>query len=214
MLTWSSRLSKTRRKRPVPETWVTPEILETFEPKPASQAIVQDPKSLSVDTTGDSIIVGGKGSAVVYSMSQRSVVHTLDCGKSSVLASALAGERPVLGLSSGSVKIFDKATELASFSAHSGAVTALALHPCGDVLASVGVDKSFVIYDLQTMKQIKQQYTDSGMYLVLFTLRGTTDTRRHHMCCIPPRRPSLCHWHFGRLHRALRYQHFRKACKL
>ena len=45
---------------------------------------------------------------------------------------------------------------------HAGEVTAITLHPCGDILSSVGVDKSWVTYDLNTGKPVCQVYTESG----------------------------------------------------
>ena len=74
------------------------------------------------------------------------------------------GNKPVVSLSTGAVKIFDSGKELANFSQHAGAAITLAMHPCGDILASVGADKSFILYDLQTLKPVTQQYTDAGKW--------------------------------------------------
>jgi len=74
------------------------------------------------------------------------------------------GNKPVVSLSTGAVKIFDNGKELANFSQHAGAAITLAMHPCGDILASVGADKSFILYDLQTLKPVTQQYTDAGKW--------------------------------------------------
>jgi pre-mRNA-processing factor 19 len=61
------------------------------------------------------------------------------------------------------VKIFDvSGAEVASFSSHAGGITALALHPSGEILASVGVDKSYVLYDLSSLKPMSQIFTNSG----------------------------------------------------
>jgi hypothetical protein len=59
--------------------------------------------------------------------------------------------------------VLDAGQSVASFTNHAGAATGLALHPCGDLLVSVGVDKSFVYYDLEKLTVISQVYTDSGM---------------------------------------------------
>lgn len=58
--------------------------------------------------------------------------------------------------------MLDNGQAVASFTSHAGAATGLALHPCGDLLLSVGVDKSFVYYDLSSMTVVSQVYTDSG----------------------------------------------------
>jgi pre-mRNA-processing factor 19 len=70
----------------------------------------------------------------------------------------------VIATATGKVKIFDGAAEVATFSSHAGAATAMALHPCGEMLASVGEDKSYVYYDLSSLKPITKVYTDSGKY--------------------------------------------------
>ena len=59
------------------------------------------------------------------------------------------------------VKAFENGVEVSSFSGHAGAVTALALHPSGDILASVGVDKNYTFYDLTSSVQVLQISTDS-----------------------------------------------------
>lgn len=74
-----------------------------------------------------------------------------------------AGNRAILGTSAGAVKIFENDVEISSFSGHAGEVTALALHPSGEILASVGVDKSYIFYDLSSSTQALQMSTDSGM---------------------------------------------------
>lgn len=99
----------------------------------------------------------------VYSVSQGQVVQTLKCGGGSVTDAVWCGNKPVVALSTGAVKVFDNGAEAASFDRHAGAVSAVALHPCGDILASVGVDKSYVLYDLQSLQTISQVSTDSGM---------------------------------------------------
>lgn len=79
---------------------------------------------------------------------------------SAITGAVWFGARPVISTSSGAVMVFGDSE--ATFTSHAGSANALALHPCGDILASVGVDKSFVFYDLATGKAITQVYTDSG----------------------------------------------------
>lgn len=71
------------------------------------------------------------------------------------------GSQPVVSTSSGAVKVFGK--DEVTFTSHAGSANGLALHPSGDILASVGVDKSFVFYDLTRGTAVTQVYTDSGM---------------------------------------------------
>ena len=81
---------------------------------------------------------------------------------SSVTDSLWAGNRIVTGTSAGTVKIFEDGNEIASFSGHAGEVTGLAVHASGDILASVGVDKSYILYDLTSFAQSLQIFTNSG----------------------------------------------------
>jgi hypothetical protein len=127
----------------------------------------------------------------VYSVSQGQVVQTLKCGGGSVTDAVWCGNKPVVALSTGAVKIFDNGAEVASFDRHAGAASAVALHPCGDILASVGVDKSYVLYDLQSLQPITQVSTDSGMFMFMKERTQSLTLSRTHHCCIPPRRSSV-----------------------
>lgn len=71
----------------------------------------------------------------------------------------------MVSTSSGTVKVFGDGE--ATFTSHAGSANGLALHPGGGILASVGVDKSFVLYDLEAGKAVTQIYTDSGMLMML-----------------------------------------------
>jgi pre-mRNA-processing factor 19 len=71
----------------------------------------------------------------------------------------------VIATAVGRTKIFEGQEEVAVFSAHAGEVSGLALHPSGDVVASVGIDKSYVLYDLTTSTVVTQVYSNSGMFL-------------------------------------------------
>jgi pre-mRNA-processing factor 19 len=106
---------------------------------------------------------GPEGSAVVYSISKKEAVHTLKFGKGHITDAVWWETRPIISTSTGAVKIFDGAKEIGSFAVHAGSATGLTLHPTGDLLASVGSDKSYVVYDLESMAQVTRVFTDSGM---------------------------------------------------
>lgn len=89
--------------------------------------------------------------------------RSLDIGEP-VTCTVWTGSKVILGTSKGSVKVLDSGSEVASFHVHAGAVTGLTVHPGGRILASVGVDKSFVFYDLETLQQVSRGYTDAGMF--------------------------------------------------
>lgn len=157
------QLSSTRRKRAVPAEWATPEVLQSFDTQSTSEPLYPGSQSLAVDKTGDLVLLGGvDGVAGVYSVSQGQIVHTLKCGGGAVVDGVWYGNKPVVALSTGSVKVFDEGKEIASFDQHAGTVAALALHPCGDILASVGVDKSYILYDLESLKPVTQIFSSSG----------------------------------------------------
>ena len=113
--------------------------------------------------SGDLALIGGvEGTAGVYSTSQKKLGHELKIGPDAVTDAVWAGSRAAFATSSGLVKLFENGTEVSTFSGHAGEVTALAVHPRGDILASVGVDKSYILYDLTTSLQATQVHTDSG----------------------------------------------------
>ena len=109
------------------------------------------------------LIGGTDGVAGVFSNSQRQMTQTLKGGSGSITDGLWAGHRPVIATSSGAVKVFDNGLETGNFTSHAGEATAVALHPSGDILASVGIDKSYVFYDLTSSTPATQVYTNSGM---------------------------------------------------
>jgi pre-mRNA-processing factor 19 len=121
-------------------------------------------RALALDKSGDLALFGGIDEvAIVYSISQKQTVHTIKVGKGSITDAIWWGTRPIIALSTGAVKVFEDGKEIGSFTVHAGPATGLALHPSGDLLASVGSDKSYVIYDLASTTQVTRVFTDSGM---------------------------------------------------
>ena len=155
------RLSKTRRKRTVPEDWATSEIVSSFTLMHKSKSLYTGARTITVDASGDLALLGGSdGTAGVFSISQNKLVQELSVG-SSVTDTLWAGSKAIVGTASGTVKAFEKGIEVSSFFGHDGAVTALALHPSGDLLASVGVDKTYAFYDLTSSALVLRISTDS-----------------------------------------------------
>ena len=97
------------------------------------------------------------------SISKQQIVQTLKVG-APVTDTVFAGSTAVVASSSGSVKFFDNGVETASFDAHAGETTAVVVHPAGDIVASVGVDKSYVLYDLATSSVVTQIYGNAGKF--------------------------------------------------
>ncbi|PYH40199.1 WD repeat PRP19 family protein [Aspergillus saccharolyticus JOP 1030-1] len=161
-------LSKTRRKRPIPEGWATSENISAFKPTQTSETLQSGARTLSVNSSGELAIVGGaEGTASVYSVSQKQLAQTLQAS-GPVTSAAWAGDKAIIASSTGSVKVFENGNEVASFSSHAGAATAVAVHATGDIVASVGADKSYVLYDLTTNAVITQIFSDASLLSVHF----------------------------------------------
>ena len=162
LLTKLLRLSKTRRKRAVPEDWATSETFRSFSPVNKSDRSYAGARTVSLDPSGDLALFGGSdGNAGIFSISQNKLIREFSVG-GSVTDNLWAGNRTVIGTSAGTVKIFEDGNELTSFAGHAGEVTGLALHASGEILASVGVDKSYILYDLISSAQLLQIFTNSG----------------------------------------------------
>ncbi|OQE31512.1 hypothetical protein PENSTE_c001G10154 [Penicillium steckii] len=161
-------LSKTRRKRPVPEGWATSDNISAYKPTESSEPLYPGGRALSVNSTGELALVGGADGVVgVYSIAQKNVLQTLKAD-GPVTGATWAGEKAVVASSTGSVKVFENGSEVASFASHAGEVTAISVHPTGDILASVGIDKSYVLYDLSANSVITQIFTDAALLSVQF----------------------------------------------
>ncbi|KAK8157429.1 cell cycle control protein [Phyllosticta citrichinensis] len=157
------QLSSTRRKRPVPEGWVTADSIASFDTTHTTDSLYPGGKALALDKSGDLALLGGvDGVAGVYSISQKQAVQALKAG-SQVTDGVWYENKPVVATSAGAVKVFEEGAEVAQFESHAGPVTSLSLHPCGDILASTGVDKSYVLYSLEDNKVLTQIYTDAEL---------------------------------------------------
>ncbi|KAL4782239.1 WD40-repeat-containing domain protein [Aspergillus varians] len=161
-------LSKSRRKRPVPEGWATSEAISAYKPAESTDPLYPGGKVLSVNSSGDLALVETAEAAVgVFSLSQRQNIHTLQTN-GPVTDAIWAGEKAVIASSTGSVQVFESGKEIANFNSHAGAATGLALHATGDIVASVGSDKSYVLYDLTTNVVIVQNFSDASLLSVQF----------------------------------------------
>lgn len=146
----------------MPDNWVTPGVIQTFKAIDKTSPVYGTARSIPLDTSGDLALVGGvDGSAGIYSISQQKLVYELQVGHGAITDAIWVDGQAVFASSSGNVKIFESGTEVASFNGHSGEVKAVAVHPSKEILASVGVDKSYIFYDLTSLTQAIQVYTDS-----------------------------------------------------
>lgn len=151
---------KGRKKRPIPQGWASTDEVAAFERVAYTDLTVSQASSLDVES-GYAVIGGLDGKADIYSIQANKVERSLNIGEP-VTATVWTGTKVILATSKGTVKVFDSGNETASFQAHAGAVTGLSVHPGGRILASVGVDKTFSFYDLDTQERVSRGYTDSG----------------------------------------------------
>jgi pre-mRNA-processing factor 19 len=158
------RLSKSRKKRPVPKSWATAEAIESYSTISTSEPLAAGAQSVAVNSEGELAIVGGSaGNVSIYSLADGKTLQVLEVGAGAITDSFWAGDQAVVSTTKGAVKVFANGKELAGFTSHAGAANAVALHPSSEILASVGIDKSFVFYDLPGSKVVTQVYTDSGL---------------------------------------------------
>lgn len=202
------RLSATRRKRPVPEDWATGDAISSYEVKADIDSQFTGAKSLAVDNAGDFFLCGDSDGAIgVYDLKNSAFTTRSNLSAGAILDGAWANDKIVVATSSGSVVVAVEGSAQAKFHQHAGAATAIAVHPCGDVVASVGVDKSYVLYDLEASAVLTQIYADSGEYIDIHLVGTSTNPfYRTHYYHIPPRRSSPGRWRRRRYHQALRRQ--------
>lgn len=137
--------------------------MNTFAPKETSDTPCTNARSLAVNASCDALLLGGSdGKVGVYSVSEKAITEELNAGSAQVTDTIWIGTKAVASTSTGNVIIFESGREIASFSGHAGEATAIASHPSGDILASVGVDKSYIFYDLTSNTVATQVLTDSG----------------------------------------------------
>lgn len=157
------KLSGTRRKRPVPEEWATGDELQTYEVKSSVDSQFTGAKTLAADSTGDFFLCGDSdGTMGIYDLKQSTFATRSQLNAGAILDGAWGNDKQIVSTSSGAVVIASEGTVQAKFEQHAGEATAVAVHPCGDILVSVGYDKSYVLYDLSSSKVLTQVYGDTG----------------------------------------------------
>ncbi|ETN44895.1 uncharacterized protein HMPREF1541_09770 [Cyphellophora europaea CBS 101466] len=159
-------LSATRRKRPVPEEWATGESVATYTPKVMTQTQYPGGSALAVHQSGDLVLAGGvDGGVDVFSVARNQVVQSFTAGSGTITGAAWAGERAIISTSKGQVSVRDAASgsELGLFTAHTSGVSAVTVHPSGELFASVGADGIYVVYDIETMS-VATQVASGGAF--------------------------------------------------
>ena len=184
-----ARLSKTRRKRPVPEDWVTSESVQSFASGKPSRPLYSSVHHIAIDQSGDLVLLGGtEGTAGIYSLSQAKLQQEVET-EAPIKDTLWLETAGVVATSTGAIKVLENKVVKSSLQGHNGDVTALALHPSGDILASVGIDKNCIFYDLASFSKAGQIATDSGKLsptTILLENRISADQlRRSFHCALP-----------------------------
>lgn len=169
---------------------MTPDEVSTLESESTSALPV--PQASSLDIEDATAAIGGlTGQSVTYLMETDAVEQALAVGEP-VTATLSTASRVIFATSQGSVKVYQNGDQLAEVTEHAGAATSLSAHPGGQILASVGSDKSIVFYELASMKRISRTYADSRKYSLKEMLRPHTNNGSSDRVPIPPRRPLDC----------------------
>lgn len=100
------------------------------------------------------------GEAAVYSIEADNVERTVAVNEP-VTDTLWSESKVFFATSQGNIKVYEAGNEIGTLSEHAGAASGLSLHPSGDLLASVGTDKSIVFYHLGTMKRVSRAYADA-----------------------------------------------------
>jgi len=125
---------------------------------------------MALDSAREMALVGGvDGSSATWSITDRKILQVAQ-GAGNGIHDVLVWKdsSAIIATTSGEVAVLENGEKVLSFTSHSGPATALALHPSGDLLASVGQqDRSLVLYDLPQQKEIARIITDSRRSLGL-----------------------------------------------
>lgn len=164
-----ANLSATRRKRPVPDDWATGDMLATYQVKCTADTQFTGAKTLAAHNTGDFFLCGDSdGTIGIYDLNQGAFTTRASLGSGSILDGAWAHDKAVVATSSGAIIITQDGAVEAKLRQHAGPATAVAAHPSGSIIASVGVDKSYILYDVHNTKVLTQIFTEVELTTVTF----------------------------------------------
>jgi pre-mRNA-processing factor 19 len=180
---------KTRRKRPLPEDWATGEDIASY--KIVTSSRFQAGSKLFALHQETQLALVGEGEAVkVQSLADNNTSQTLELDGGVATDALWADNRAAVSTSSSKVVVFSPISKESpgSFLDHNGSVNGLALHPSGDILASVSDDQTYSLYDLTTMTHLTQVHTGTSRLIVHHSPQFTKLSRTH-LRPIPPRWP-------------------------
>lgn len=163
-------LSKSRKKRGVPAGWASNDEIAAFEPLASEDLPVGRATSITVESADGqyAAIAGLDGTVGIFSVAAQKLERTIEVGEPLTTALWTAGTRIVLGTAKGAVKIYEAGAEVATLKSHAGAVTGLAVHPSGRILASVGADKTICLYDLEIATRVSRAHSTASLTACAF----------------------------------------------
>ncbi|SPO03104.1 related to non-snRNP spliceosome component (pre-mRNA splicing protein PRP19) [Cephalotrichum gorgonifer] len=162
------KLSKGRKKRPIPEGWATGDHVSAFKTESSTSLPFSQISGLAIEGQGSfAAVASHTGDVAIYAIDEGKVERQLTVDDP-VTDELWAGTRLIVATAKGSVKLIDGGKEVLSVTEHAGAVTALSLHPSGELLASVGADKLVVFYDIASFQPVGRTYTDSALTTCAF----------------------------------------------
>ncbi|KAI1339396.1 cell cycle control protein [Xylariaceae sp. FL0016] len=161
-----TKLSKSRKKRPVPQGWTTPDDITAFAVTASNSLPVPQTTTITLEG-GYAAASGLTGDVAIYSIEADKVERSLKVNEP-VTDSIWEGSKVIFATAKGSVKVFENGSEIVSFSEHAGPANGLAMHPSQEILASIGSDKSFVFYDLINLQRATRIYTNAALTACAF----------------------------------------------
>ncbi|OAA67824.1 cell cycle control protein [Niveomyces insectorum RCEF 264] len=161
-------LSRSRKKRAVPAGWATSDDISSFAELASDNLSVTQATEIAMEASGQYAAIGGLDGIVdVYAIEARKLERSLktDGPVTTVLWS---GTQIIVGLSKGSVNVFEAGKMIASLKEHAGTVTGLAIHPSGRILVSVGSDKTIAFYDLEGLVRVSRAQSNASLTTCAF----------------------------------------------
>lgn len=145
----------------MPAGWVTDDEISLFSPVASDDLPVTKATAISTSKDGRFAAVAGlDGSIGIYSVVAQKLERSLRVDEP-VTAVVWVDTTIVVGTAKGTIKIFVGGKEEASMREHAGAVTGVAVHPSGQILASVGSDKTIAFYDLGSLSRVSRAHSNA-----------------------------------------------------
>lgn len=138
-------------------------------------------------------VAGLNGEAAVYSIEADNIERQVAVNEP-VTDTIWTDSKLIFATSQGTVKVFENGSEVASASEHSGPATALSIHPSGEIVGSVGTDKSIVFYEVESLKRVSRAYADSCKLTLRYTRTLLLTNSSFNCLCFPSRWTSVRGW--------------------